>query len=253
MKLRDFDLWCRSFLEIDALSSVDDSLNGIQVSRSEGEIGRVAFAVDASAESIRRSAEAGAQLLFVHHGLFWGKPSRIEGALRSRLKLLLDADLGLYACHLPLDKQSELGNNAVLARLLGLGEIEPFGLYHGQKIGCKGRYAEALPLDAILARLGPAASSPRCIIPAGKTAISTVAVVSGGGAFEAFQAISEGVDLYITGEPSHSVYNDVVEAALNFVALGHYATETFGVKAVAERLALEKGLETRFIDLPTGL
>ena len=253
MTFHDLDLWCRSFLDIDAFASIDDSLNGIQVDRSEAPLSRLAFAVDASAESIRRAAESGASALFVHHGLFWGKAARVEGNLRRRLKLLLDADLGLYACHLPLDQHPEYGNNAGLAKALGLQELEPFGLYHGRKLGLKGSFPEAMRLESILARLGPAASRPACVIPAGPELIRSVAVVSGGGAFEALDALREGIDLYITGEASHSVYNDIVEGHLNFVALGHYLSETYGVRQVAEKLALEKGIETRFIDLPTGL
>lgn len=253
MQLRDLDLWCRSALAMDGCASADASQNGIQVARGEGPLTRIAFAVDASAESIRRAAEAECQVLFVHHGLLWSRPARITGALYARLKLLVESNLALYACHLPLDQHPELGNNAVMADLLGLEDRQPFGLYKGLKLGWKGRLAAPLPLDAVLARLGHAASSPRCVIPAGRSPISTVAIISGGAADEAGQAIDEGIDLYITGEPSHSIYNEVVEAGLNFVALGHYATETFGVRAVAERLALETGLETRFIDLPTGL
>ncbi|MEI6876323.1 MAG: Nif3-like dinuclear metal center hexameric protein, partial [Spirochaetota bacterium] len=113
MKLSDFDAWARTLLDIDSLAGVDDSLNGVQVGRSDGDIERVAFAVDASFETIRRAAELGAQLLFVHHGLFWGKPLRVEGFLRDRIKLLLDSDIALYACHLPLDRHPEVGNNAV--------------------------------------------------------------------------------------------------------------------------------------------
>jgi dinuclear metal center YbgI/SA1388 family protein len=254
MTIRDFDVWCKAFLEIDALASIDDSVNGIQVGGGGDSIlGKVAFAVDASHESIRRAAEAGAQLLFVHHGLFWGGKVRVVGNLRGRLKLLLDADLALYACHLPLDRHPEVGNNACIARALGLEDLEPFARYHGVTIGCKGVFSRPVSLDDALARLGPAASGPRCIVPSGPAAIRSAGIVSGGGAMEALQALSEGLDLYITGEPSHSVYNDLVEGRMHFAALGHYATETFGVKAVAERLALEKGIETLFIDLPTGL
>lgn len=253
MNFRDFDAWCRSFLAIDAFSSIDDSLNGIQVDRDASPLRKLAFAVDASAESIRRAAESGADALFVHHGMFWGKPARLEGNLRARVKLLFDTGLGLYACHLPLDQNAEVGNNACMARLLGLERVEPFGLYHGQKIGYKGVFPAPLRMDAALARLGPAAGRPLSLIAAGPELVSSAAVVSGGAAMEAFQAIGEGVELYITGEASHSVYNDVVEAKLNFAALGHYATETFGPRAVMEKAGRELGLETVFIDLPTGL
>ncbi|MDP3178197.1 MAG: Nif3-like dinuclear metal center hexameric protein, partial [Spirochaetaceae bacterium] len=137
MNQAELDSWCRSIFEIEALSGVDDSLNGVQVSRSSpsAPLETVAFAVDACAESIRRAAGAGAQALFVHHGLFWGKSLRVEGALRERLALLLRHDMALYACHLPLDKHPELGNNAVLARHLGMSELEGFGEHRGHKLG----------------------------------------------------------------------------------------------------------------------
>lgn len=253
MTITDFDAWARGFLGIEALANIDASLNGIQVGRSEGPLSKLAFAVDASAESIRRAAEAGAQVLFVHHGLFWGKPRRVEGSLLSRLRLLLDADLALYACHLPLDCHPEVGNNAVMARLLGLEDLSPFSPYHGVALGWKGGYPQAQSLDAVLARLGPAASSPLSLIQAGPKAIRRVGIVSGGAASDVLNAIEEGLDLFITGEASHSVYNEVVEAGIHFAALGHYATETFGVRAVAARLRAETGLETLFLDLPTGL
>jgi dinuclear metal center YbgI/SA1388 family protein len=253
MTITDFDAWARSLLEIEAFASIDASLNGIQVGRSDGPLARLAFAVDASAESIRRAAEAGAQVLFVHHGLFWGKPRRIDGSLKARLKLLLDADLALYACHLPLDSHPELGNNAQLAMALGLEGLAPFSSYHGVKLGWKGSYSTPLSLDAILARLGKAASSPLCLIQAGPKEISTVGIVSGGAANDVMAAIEEGLDLFITGEASHTVYSEVVEAGIHFAALGHYATETYGVRSVARRLAEQTGLETLFLDLPTGL
>lgn len=253
MTSREFDAWCRSFLEIDAFSSIDVSLNGIQVDGDGSPLKRVAFAVDASLESIRRTAELGADLLFVHHGLFWKGPARIEGFMRERVKLLLDSNITLYACHLPLDKHPELGNNAGLARLLGLVDVEPFGLYHGVKIGLKGRFPEPTGLDAALKRLSPDGSPPATLIPAGPSLCRTAALMSGGGASDVLSAIDEGVDLFVTGEAEHSVYHAVVESKINFAAFGHYATETYGVRSVAEKLGRETGLETRFIDLPTGL
>jgi dinuclear metal center YbgI/SA1388 family protein len=251
--LREFDGWCRSLLEIDAFAGIDDSLNGVQVGRRAAEVQRVAFAVDACAESIRRAIDAHAQLLFVHHGLFWGASARIEGSLLERIRLLVDADLALYACHLPLDKHPEVGNNAVLARMLGLSEVEGFGLYHGQKLGFSGRIEPAIDLEEAVRRVLPDGSRPRCLIPGRSREIKRAAVVSGGAPFEALQAIAAGIDLYVTGEPSHSVYHAILEGGINFIAAGHYATEVWGVKAVAERLARETGVQTLFIDLPTGL
>jgi dinuclear metal center YbgI/SA1388 family protein len=253
MNIRDFDLWCRSFLQIDALKETDDSLNGIQVSRGPQPLKRLGFAVDACAETFRRAVQGGADLLFVHHGLFWGQASRVEGPLLDRLRILLENNLALYACHLPLDMHPEVGNNAVLANLLALEERKPFGVYHGVAIGVSGSLPSPMDIDTLIRKILPDLSAPRLLIPPEKTMISKVAIVSGGAAFEAFQAFGTDIDLYITGEPSHSVYHAVAEQGLGFLAAGHYATETWGVKAVAEKVSRELGLETFFIDLPTGL
>jgi dinuclear metal center YbgI/SA1388 family protein len=253
MDLPFLDRYFRSFLEIEALAKVDDSLNGVQVGRSGGPIELVAFAVDACAESIRRARDAGAQGLFVHHGLFWGRPARIEGPLLERLRLLLDADMALYACHLPLDKHPEVGNNAVLARALGLVELEPFGEYRGIAVGVRGRLEPPLSLDELLRRALPDGSRPLTLLPGPRAEVATVAVVSGGAAMEALQALGAGIDLYVTGESSHAIYHAALEGGLGFLAAGHYATEVWGVRALAERLARETGLKTIFLDLPTGL
>jgi len=253
MNITEFDRWAQALLDIARFRSLDDSLNGLQVGRSSGTLNKVAFAVDACLESIKRARQAGAQALFVHHGLFWGKPVAIKGALRERLAELLSADMALYACHLPLDAHPELGNNAVLARMLGLSEIQPFGEYHGVNIGYKGKFQTPVPMDEVLHRLLPDGEVPRTILPFGPALSGSAAIVSGGAPFEAFQAIAEGLDLYITGEPSHSVYHEVMEAGLNFIAAGHYATEVHGVRAVADRVSRELGIETLFIESPTGL
>ena len=253
MDLKEFDLWCRSFLSIGELAQLDDSLNGVQVGRTGSPLELVAFAVDACAETIRRAAAAGAQALFVHHGLFWGKSARVEAGLLERMRLLINADMALYACHLPLDKQGELGNNAVLCRLIGLKDIKPFGSFHGVEIGFRGTLDPKLGLDEIVHRVLPDGSRPRTLIPGSAPLVGSVAVVSGGAAMEALQALEAGVDLYITGEPSHSIYHAVLEGGMGFLAAGHYATEVWGVKAVAERLSRETGIKTLFIDLPPGL
>jgi len=254
MTFRDLDAWFRALLDPDALASVDDSLNGLQVARSGAEVDRVAFAVDASSETIRRAAEAGAQLLFVHHGLFWGRAARIAGFMRDRIKLLFDADLALWACHLPLDRHPEVGNNAVLADMLGLVDREPFGDYKGGvKLGYRGRFSESVDLATAIARVSPDGSAAICVIPAGPVVLKTAAVISGGAAREVAEAIALGIDLYVTGETSHSIYGAVVESHTSFVAAGHYRTEVHGVKAVAARLGRETGVETIFVDVPTGL
>ncbi|MDX9957052.1 MAG: Nif3-like dinuclear metal center hexameric protein [Spirochaetia bacterium] len=253
MDIQEFASWASALLDITAFRNLDDSLNGLQVGRSGGAVRKMAFAVDASLETIRRAREAGAQALFVHHGLFWGKPVPVTGNLHARLSELLAADMALFACHLPLDAHAELGNNAVLARMLGLKDIQPFGEYHGIKIGFKGILDPALDLAGAIRKVLPAGDQARTVLPFGPEYISKVAVVSGGAPFELLQAASEGLDLYITGEPSHSIYHEAAESRINFVAAGHYATEVHGVKAVAERVSRELGLETLFVAQPTGL
>jgi dinuclear metal center YbgI/SA1388 family protein len=253
MDLRLFDRWCRDLLDIDALAGIDDSRNGVQVGRRGGEIKLAAFAVDACAETIRRAVEAGAQVLFVHHGLFWGSNCRLEGALLERARLLMESDTALYACHLPLDRHPEVGNNAVLARMLGLRNLRGFGPYRGVDIGYAGDFDPPIGLDEAVGRVLPGGSRPRTLIPGTRTALRSAAVVSGGAAKSVLDALAEGIDLFVTGEPSHDVYHAVVESGAAFLAAGHYATETWGVKAVAERLGRETGVATLFIDLPTGL
>lgn len=253
MNLQEFDVWAKNLLGIERFAGIDDSLNGIQIACSDKPIKKMAFAVDASIETARRAKEAGADVLFVHHGLFWGKPLAIKGGHRARIMEFLNSDLGLYACHLPLDAHPELGNNAVLAKMLELRDVEPFGYYKGVFIGLKGRLDPAISLEEAGARVLPSGDIPRNILPFGPKMINSAAVISGGGAFNAFEAMEQGIDLYVTGEPSHSIYHQVAEAGMHFMAAGHYATEVHGVKAVAEKLSLDTGIPTLFIELPTAL
>ncbi|MDR3275813.1 MAG: Nif3-like dinuclear metal center hexameric protein [Treponema sp.] len=253
MTTRQLDAFFRSFLDIEGFGSIDDSLNGLQVDNDGADLSRLAFAVDANLETFRQAAAAGAGLLFVHHGLFWGKPLRVAGSHRRRLQYLLDHNLALYGVHLPLDQHPGLGNNAGLADLLGIEAPEPFGRYHGRKIGYQGRLREPLTLEQAAARIGFAGRPPLGVYPFGKAESRTCAVVSGGAAGEVREAIEEGLDLYVTGEMSHSVYAEVMEAGINMIAGGHHSTEVWGVRRVMERCAAELGLDVVFIDLPTGL
>lgn len=247
------DSFFRSFLEIDGFAGADSSLNGIQVDNDGGEIGKIAFAVDASMETFERAAHSGAQMLFVHHGLFWRAPLRLAGNHRRRVQFLLDHNMCLYAAHLPLDQHPQMGNNAALADLLGLENIEPFGLYHGRKIGYKGSFPAPLSIEQAVQKIAFMGRPPLGVYPFGKKENSTCAVVSGGAADEARQAIDEGVDLYISGEMSNSVYHDCLEGKINMIAGGHYSTEVWGVRAVMRHCAGELNIDTEFIDVPTGL
>ncbi|MDR2177150.1 MAG: Nif3-like dinuclear metal center hexameric protein [Treponema sp.] len=253
MITKNADLFFRSILDIEGFSSLDSSLNGIQADNDGGAFAKIAFAVDASLETFERAAACGAGMLFVHHGLFWGKPLKISGSHRRRIKSLLDHNLALYAAHLPLDQHPGLGNNAALAELLGIENPEPFGLYHGKKIGYKGKLKEPLTIEAAVRRISFKDRPPLGVYPFGKKESLNCAVISGGGAREALQAIDEGIDLYVTGEASHSVYHQALESALNMIAGGHYSTEVWGVRKMMERCASGLDVDVEFIDVPTGL
>jgi dinuclear metal center YbgI/SA1388 family protein len=247
------DAFFRNILDIEGFKDIDNSLNGIQVDNDGAEIHKIAFAVDANLETFERARAGGAGMVFVHHGLFWGSPLRLSGNLRRRIKFLLDNNICLYAVHLPLDQHPKLGNNAVLAELLGLENIEPFCLYHGKKIGYRGTFPQALSVDEAVKRISFMNRPPLGVFPFGRKENRTCAVVSGGAANDALQALDEGVDLFVTGEASHQVYSECLEGKLNMIADGHHSTEVWGVRAMMQHCADALHIGTEFIDVPTGL
>mgnify|MGYP006287454927 CR=1 FL=1 len=253
MTFSDLDGYFRSFLPFEEFARVDPSKNGIQVSRSESPIRRVAFTVDAAMEPFEAAAEWGAQALVVHHGLFWGHEQTITGTHYQRLKFLLDQDMGLYACHLPLDAHLGVGNNAVMAKTLGLENLVPFGEYKGLPIGVKGVLPKPLTPTEVAETLFGSAEVPIRILPFGKEKVRSLGLISGGAPRDAMTAADEGLDLFITGDAAHTVYHNCRERGINVMFAGHYATETWGVWKLSEKLRQEKGVETRFFDIPTGL
>ena len=253
MTLSELDGYFRDIFEIDAMARVDSSTNGIQVSRREPQVKRVAFAVDACLETIMRASEMGADVLVVHHGFFWGRVEPITDVLYERIRHLMEADLALYAIHLPLDRHEELGNNAGMAAALGLGNVKPFGQYKGFEIGCRGTLAEPASTQDIVRRLFGDTNSVIEMLPFGPDKNEHIALISGGAPYEVRQALDVGADLYITGDASHNIYHHCVEAGINVIFGGHYQTETWGVRLLSERLARDSALETFFIDVPTGL
>ena len=249
MLVADLDALVTRTLDFAAFEH-DVALNGLQVARSAPELSRVAFAVDASLESFRRAVGAGAELLFVHHGLFWGPQAPLRGTLYERVRFLVEHDLALYAAHLPLDAHPQLGNNIGLARRLGLTGIEPFGAYHGTRIGFKGRLDPPQPLERVAALVAP---RPLSLLSFGPAEIRSVGIVSGGDPHAVSQAIDEGLDLFVTGDASHEIYHEALEARINVLSGGHYATETWGVTLMSEFLRTATGLDTVVLDIPTGL
>jgi dinuclear metal center YbgI/SA1388 family protein len=231
----------------------DSSQNGLQVDGSL-DVRKVAFAVDACLASFKGAVKAGAQMLVVHHGMFWDKPVLPTGTVYRRLKVLFDAHVGLYACHLPLDAHPTLGNNAELCRLLGLRKRRAFGEYHGQRIGFGGDLPAPLTMDQLAERLRKATGDRNVRVFAhGPTRVKSVGCISGGAAGQVEQSQRAGFDAYVTGEGGHGNMHDFAERGANVLLGGHYATETLGVKALQAHLARKLKLTTVFIDLPTGM
>ncbi len=253
MTLQELDSYLTRILEHSTWEGRDKALNGLQVGRKTPEVRRVAFAVDACLQSFERAAEVDADVLVVHHGLFWGAALPVTGDHQRRLRFLMDHDLALWASHLPLDVHPELGNNAGLAQALGLTDVVPFGEYRGAKIGCKGVLPAPLRLDRVCEILFHGRENVLQLMPFGKKEVSTVGLVSGGAAHEVSDAIAQGLDLYITGDADHTIHHQALEAGISVISGGHYATETWGVRLLAARLHQDTGIPTVFLDLPTGL
>ncbi|XOB97852.1 Nif3-like dinuclear metal center hexameric protein [Deinococcota bacterium DY0809b] len=242
--------WLDDFLKIHDYP--DLALNGLQV-EGKDTIERIGVAVDAAQATFDDAVAAGVDLLIVHHGLFWGQPLAIRGHVKKRIQTLLDAGIGLYAAHLPLDAHPEVGNNAVLARELGMVDLEPFGSYKGVKIGFKGRFPAGTTLHDVADRLGQLTGMQSLVHQGGGDLVGNGGIVSGAAAWTLVEADEEGLDVFITGEPKHEVFHEAFERRINVVYAGHYDTETFGVKALAARIEAEFGLPWAFFDRPTGL
>jgi len=253
MTLNEMERWLSGFLGLERMAGLDPSLNGLQVAGPDRDITHAAFAVDAAMETFRRAAEAGAQLLVVHHGILWDRQSRIVGSTWERVRFLLQTELALYAAHLPLDVHPEVGNNAAIARALELVDVQPFGTHRGTPLGCKGRLPQAGSLEMVVDRLRARQGEPLRTLPFGPAEVRTVGIISGAAPWGAAQAIAEGLDLYITGEPAHEIYHHCLEQRIHAIFAGHYHSESYGVQALMKRCAQETGVQTTYLDVPTGL
>lgn len=237
------------YLAVSHFPDYPNALNGVQVEGS-GLVRRVAAAVDAS-QAVIDAAKGWADLLVVHHGLFWAGLRPLTGTHFGRVKALIETGTALYSAHLPLDAHAEVGNSAVLARRLGLGRLEPFGDYQGTAVGWKG--VVDAPLEGLARTLEKATGSRAQILPGGPAHVKTAGVVTGAGASALPEAAAAGLDLLVTGEAQHHHAIDAAELGVSVLLGGHYATETWGVKAVAHLLEQRFGIESRFVDSPTGL
>jgi dinuclear metal center YbgI/SA1388 family protein len=242
--------WLDDYLEIGLYS--DPSLNGLQVEGSD-EVVKVAVAVDSSLKTFEQAAEAGADFLIVHHGLFWGAPKAIRGPHGRRVRFLLEHNLSLYAAHIPLDAHHEVGNNWGLARILGMTDLAPFGDWQGKAIGVKGVFPNGIGLRELADGLEKELGESVLVHAGGKMDITTLGIISGGAAREVVTAAEAGLDAFLTGEPKHESFHDAFEYQINALYAGHYMTETVGVNLLAAKLKSEFGLDSDFILLPTGL
>jgi dinuclear metal center YbgI/SA1388 family protein len=244
MALRDDILaWADEYLDV--ASYPDYGPMGLQVVGSP-EVSKIACGVSASRELFERAAEAGAQLVVVHHGLFWEKDTRVIGpVMRDRLRALFDADLTLAAYHLALDAHPEVGNNALLAEELGVERERRFA-----GIGFGGSLAQPVPASGFAERVQERLGRMPLVFSYGPEDVTRVAVCSGGAARYLADAAAEGYDCFVTGEADEPTKHTAKELGVHFVAGGHYATETLGVRALAAKLARQFAVEWEFVDLP---
>jgi dinuclear metal center YbgI/SA1388 family protein len=207
------------------------------------EVAKIAVGVSSTRELFERAGAADAQLVLVHHGLFWrNEPLLVDRRLRGRLEALFAADLSLVAYHLALDAHEELGNNVLLARLLGATREGAF-----DTIGAAARLDEPATIDELARRLREATGREPLVFAEGPERIERIAVITGGGGTRLIQAAHEGFDAFVTGEPEEPALHTARELGIHFLAGGHHATETFGVRALADRLAERFSVEVEFL------
>ncbi len=247
------DLLVRHLDETLRTSEIADwsgAMNGLQL-ENDGSVSRLGAAVDATLPVIEKAIALGVDCLLVHHGLFWAGAQPIRGAWHRKLKLAIDANLAIYSSHLPLDLHPTLGNNARLISCLGLTDVRPFFPEKGQLIGLRG--CGEIQRDTLSVLLEELLESRPHLAPGGPSIVREIGVVTGGAGAEIARAAAAGIDTFITGEGPHHSFGLAEELGVNLFYAGHYATETFGVKALAQHVAERFDLPWQFIDHPTGL
>jgi dinuclear metal center YbgI/SA1388 family protein len=241
---------CDTLLRTAEVNDWDRAHNGLQV-ENDGRITRIAAAVDASLATVKLAIAAKADLLIVHHGLFWSDTVPWTGKRRELQRLLIENNLAIYSSHLPLDLHPKLGNNAQLAAALGFKKLKPFFFEKGAHIGLQ--TTAKLHRDELARRLAQATGVTPKLLPGGAGECRRIGIVTGGAGAELKKAAAEGVDTFITGEGPHWTFALAEELGVNVFYGGHYATETFGVKALAAHLGQKYRLPWGFLEYPTGL
>jgi len=242
--------YCDRILRVKEVQDNERAVNGLQM-ENRGRITRIAATVDASLATVKLAIAARADLLIVHHGLFWSTRQPWTGKNHELLRLLVENDLAVYSSHLPLDFHPRLGNNVLLCAALGLKNPRPFLLMGGQHYGLQSR--TGLSRSVLTARLQRATGGKPLVIRSGPEVCRRIGVITGGAGEFLQNAAREGMDTFVTGEGPHWTYALAEEAGVNVLYGGHYATETFGVKALASHLSKKFGLPWQFLDHPTGL
>jgi dinuclear metal center YbgI/SA1388 family protein len=239
-----------AYLRVTEVPDAEVAENGLQVANS-GAVTRIAAAVDASQATIDEAVRRGCDLLLVHHGLFWDGRRPVTGRRYGKLRKLIAHDVAVYSAHIPLDVHPEVGNCAVLARELGIAVDGTFGDYRGEPLGVMG--ALDTTRDTLTRRLEGVLGGPVRLIAGGGAQIRRVGVITGGGGGMIGDAVRAGLDAYVTGEGAHHTYFDATEGGINVYYGGHYATETWGVRALASHIEARYGVPWEWIDQPTGL
>lgn len=248
--LQEITAFLDAELRIGEIPDYPGAVNGLQLENG-GAVTKVAAAVDASLPVVEATVAAGADLLVVHHGMFWQGAQPLTRAFYRKIKAAMDGGLAIYSAHLPLDVHPALGNNALLAKAIGLDTDGTFLDWKGIRLGLTATVE--LPREDLVARVAAAVGGPVHLCPGGPEVIRKIGIITGGAGSEVAICTTSGLDTFITGEGPHWSYPLAEELGVNLLYAGHYATETFGVKALASRLGRDFGLETVFIDRPTGL
>jgi len=251
MKLESIFQYLNSYLLVGGHPDYPNAVNGLQVEGPK-EVSHVAVAVDASEAAIAEAVTRGADLLIVHHGLFWDGLEPLVGRHFRKVRALIEGKVALYSCHLPLDSHPEVGNCILLAKALGL-EIEGrFGEYQGANLGWWGSKEGGVTGAALAAELELVLEGPVRLIQREPGVIENVGVLTGSGGSVIKEAVDRGLDALVTGEAGHQSYLEATELGVSVFLGGHYATETFGVKALGEHLGERFGLSWEFLQQPTG-
>jgi dinuclear metal center YbgI/SA1388 family protein len=247
IKLKELITYLNEYLEV--AKTRDVAINGLQV-EGKDTIERIVVGVSATVDLFKKALDKKADLILVHHGLFWGSPIPIKGYMKKRIEALVKNDVSLAAYHLPLDMHPIVGNNAQLSKVLEIKDVSTFGNYKGSEIGVKGFFEKPQKLHSIASILNKTLETDPYIFDFGSREVKSVAIVSGGASDMIHQAIEEEVDLFITGEPSEYMQSVCKESNINFICAGHYNSEKLGIIALGNHIKDFYNIDVEYVDIP---